>query len=140
MNSISLQVCLVLTIALTALGNSFNGTCGIIGKCSNPIELKQDQGIDKYQIKDMLSFSLIHFHILIDSSNNVDECLEQCKRTEGCQWSSFDKKSGTCHLFEDCFDVFTDDCVECTTSLVGCAEPECDLTGFCKVDISVIFM
>ena len=138
MNSISLQVCLVLTIALTALGNSFNGTCGIEGKCSNPVELKQDQGIDDIKCKISNLFSFIH--ILADSSNTADECLKKCQRTEGCQWSSFDKKSRTCHMFEDCHNVFTDDCVECTTSLVGCAEPECDLTGFCKVDISVIFM
>ena len=134
MNSISLQVCLVLTIALPALGNSFNGTCGIKGKCSNRIELKQDQGIEYFKSK-VCYFSFLFIYIIhVDSSNTVDECLKQCKRTEGCQWSSFDKKSGTCHLFEDCFDVFTDDCEECTTSHVGCAEPECNLTGFCKVN------
>ena len=69
----------------------------------------------------------------VGSYNNTYECLKLCQRTEGCNWSSFNERYESCHLFENCFDIITDGYEEHATSHVECNKVECGLTGFCKV-------
>ena len=127
MNSIIVQLCLIFTIPLPILGSLFNGTCGIKGICSNPMEVKLNQGMNELKFY----WTVCFFYCFVGFSSSANECLKQCQRTEGCQWSSFDERYQSCNLFDKCLDV--DNCEECTTNHVDCMNPSCDIPGYCEV-------
>lgn len=69
------------------------------------------------------------------TSKSANQCLKQCQSIEKCQWSTFDKRYRTCHLYKDCIEVTINNCEECTTSHVKCMDPLCDIPGYCEVEI-----
>ncbi len=60
--------------------------------------------------------------------STADECLEECQRTDGCNWFTHDSRNGgLCIMTEDCIGVNT--CEECTVGNVNCTSQTIGMEG-----------
>ena len=55
--------------------------------------------------------------------SNQDDCLQDCKDLDGCEWYTFDTSSGVCLLFADCPNIDE----SCGTCISG--EDDCESSG-----------
>jgi len=62
--------------------------------------------------------------ISIEASSSKDECLQQCKDTEGCKWFTFLAKNeakDSCILYRDCTTI-DESCSNCISGESRCKE------------------
>jgi len=72
-----------------------------------------------------------------NSYPNIDECIEFCRRTAGCQYMSYTLSSAQCILFDECpaGKQHGDDQSTPTSTIRVCAKchPPCLNSGYCNV-------
>jgi len=58
---------------------------------------------------------------LVDSKKiaHLEECINYCKESVGCEWYTYDKKDDNCVLYEDCFT--SSRCDTCATGPKSCS-------------------
>ena len=67
---------------------------------------------------------------------NMETCIQQCKHSDICHWSTYNFQSQNCAFFANCKDTNKEFCTNCVTNEKACYQTDCNVPGFCKVSNS----
>ena len=69
----------------------------------------------------------------VAETESPQQCLVQCKQTQGCNWFTLNPFFNHCELFSDCLTFSEASCPECISGEVGCSAYNCNIPGRCQV-------